>query len=128
MVIFTGIPDFKAVADAYLKRKKGIISRVFDLENVYRYTHGNPEGKPEWWQEQLHKSLFDKQSLTDLLRESGFESFVLFTYCFGTEKLPVSMGFIAFKKKTVHQINRKWIADKLKGIAPYINFDTLRIA
>ena len=57
---YIGIPYFPAIARLYVERGPGTASDVFDLYNVYRYTHGDPEGQAAWWLGQLHKSLFDE--------------------------------------------------------------------
>jgi predicted SAM-dependent methyltransferase len=88
---YVGIPYFKNVAKLYLEGR-------FDLYNVYRYTHGDPESVGSWWTEQLHKSLFDEADLTRLLTDAGFSSRVVFSYCYpGEEGRPVNMGFYARK-------------------------------
>lgn len=94
---YIGIPYFRNVARFYLEHGPGTASATFDLFNVYRYTHGDPEHQPSWWKEQLHKSLFDEAELTTLLRESGFTSFVMFCYGYpgDVNEVPVTMGFFA---------------------------------
>ena len=94
---YIGIPYFRNIARFYLEGAPGIVGASFDLFNVYRYTHGDPEHAPGWWLGQLHKSLFDEPELDRLLRESGFQSFVQFTYVYPSEpkEVPVSMGFYA---------------------------------
>jgi hypothetical protein len=94
---YIGIPYFRNIARFYVEGAPGIVGASFDLFNVYRYTHGDPEHAPGWWLGQLHKSLFDEAELARLLRESGFQSFVQFTYVYPSEpkELPVSMGFYA---------------------------------
>jgi hypothetical protein len=42
VVCYWGIPDFANIAWFYLERRPGIVGPVFDLFNVYRYTHGDP--------------------------------------------------------------------------------------
>ena len=94
---YMGIPYFRNIARFYLERGPGTAGPIFDLYNVYRYTHGAPEQVPSWWLGQLHKSLFDEEELSVLLRASGFTTFVLF--CYGhpgdTCEAPVTMGFYA---------------------------------
>ena len=97
---YIGIPYFRNVAKFYLERAPGTAGPCFDLYNVYRYTHGDPEGSPAWWIGQLHKSLFDEDELAGLLRSSGLASFVLFCYGYpgDASELPVTMGFYASGK------------------------------
>jgi predicted SAM-dependent methyltransferase len=96
---YIGIPYFRNVARFYLERAPGTSGPLFDLYNVYRYTHGDPEQAPAWWLDQLHKSLFDEEELALLLQESGFASFVMFCYGYPGDatELPVNMGFYATK-------------------------------
>ena len=92
---YIGIPYFKNVARFYLEGAPGTLGPIFDLYNVYRYTHGDPEHQPSWWLEQLHKSLFDEDEVAGLLRDAGFQSFVIFCYGYPGDdhELPVTMGF-----------------------------------
>ncbi len=94
---YIGLPYFRNVARFYLQRAPGTMGPLFDLYHVYRYTHGDPEQAPSWWIGQLHKSLFDEDELSTLLRESGFGSYVMFCYGYpgDTHELPVTMGFYA---------------------------------
>lgn len=94
---YIGIPYFRNIAKFYLERGPGTAGPVFDLYNVYRYSHGDPEQVPSWWLAQLHKSLFDEEELSLVLQTAGFRSFVLFCYGFpgDVHELPVSMGFYA---------------------------------
>lgn len=94
---YIGIPYFRNIAKLYLERGPGTAGPVFDLYNVYRYTHGDPEQVPRWWLGQLHKSLFDEEEVTGLLREAGFASFT--TFCYGypgdVHEVPINLGFYA---------------------------------
>ncbi len=96
---YMGLPYFRNVAKFYLEGGPGTIGPRFDLYNVYRYTHGDPEHQPAWWLGQLHKSLFDEVELSALLREAGFPSFVMFCYGYPGDdaEIPVTMGFYATK-------------------------------
>jgi predicted SAM-dependent methyltransferase len=91
---YLAIPNFRSIARFYLEGAPGIVGPKFDLFNVYRYTHGNPEGAEDWLS-QLHKSLFDEDEVETLLKEAGFKSFVVFTYAYPNEELPVNLGFYA---------------------------------
>ena len=94
---YIGVPYFKNVARFYLEKAPGTLGPVFDLYNVYRYTHGDPDHQPSWWLEQLHTSLFDEDELAALLREAGFDSYAMFCYGYPGDdhELPVTMGFYA---------------------------------
>lgn len=96
---YIGIPYFRNIAKFYVERAPGTAGPVFDLYNVYRYTHGDPEQAKGWWLGQLHKSLFDEDELSALLRSAGFGAFVLFCYAYpgDAHELPVNLGFYATK-------------------------------
>lgn len=95
---YIGLPYFPNIARYYLEKAPGIVGERFDLFNVYRYTHGDPEHAKGWWLIQLHKSLFDEHELSELLTSSGFGSYVLFIYCcIGEEMWYVNIGFYASK-------------------------------
>ncbi len=95
-----GIPYFRNIARLYVERGPGTASPVFDLYNVYRYTHGDPEGQQAWWIGQLHKSLFGEDELAALLAESGFGASVMFSYGYPGDfnEVPVTMGFYATRE------------------------------
>ena len=94
---YIGVPYFKNIAKFYLEKAPGTLGPVFDLYNVYRYTHGDPEQARGWWLGQLHKSLFDEEELSALLNDSGFGSPAMFCYGYPGDscELPVTMGFYA---------------------------------
>jgi predicted SAM-dependent methyltransferase len=101
-VCYTGLPDFQRIAELYLQRGPGVVGPVFDLHNVYRYTHGDPEQSPEeGWEPQLHKSLFDVDEVGRLLRDAGYPSYVVFRYVFPGEhpELDLSLGFYATREQ-----------------------------
>ncbi len=110
-LLVTGIPDFERLAALYVKRAPGHDGPRFDLNHLYRYTHGapeefspavwghwredhHPEQTPKGWLPQLHKSLFDTEYLSELLRTLGLH-FSLFRYDYPGEKEKITMGFIA---------------------------------
>jgi hypothetical protein len=97
---YMGIPYFRNIARLYVERGPGTAGPVFDLYNVYRYTHGDPEGQAAWWLGQLHKSLFDEDELGNLLAQSGFGSHVMFCYGYpgDVNEVPVTMGFFATRE------------------------------
>jgi predicted SAM-dependent methyltransferase len=94
---YIGLPYFRNIARLYLERGPGTAGPVFDLYNVYRYTHGDPEHQPDWWIGQLHKSLFDEEELNALLGDAGFPAFVVFCYGYpgDANEVAVTMGFYA---------------------------------
>jgi hypothetical protein len=94
---YMGIPYFPNIARLYLERGPGTAGPVFDLYNVYRYTHGAPEGQESWWLGQLHKSLFDEAEVEALLAASGFGAYTMFCYGYpgDVNEVAVTMGFYA---------------------------------
>jgi predicted SAM-dependent methyltransferase len=123
--VYIGLPDFRIIAQAYLNREKGVIGEVFDLYNVYRYTHGDPEHVKGWWLEQLHKSLFDAETVDDLLARSGFRYYCIFNYSFRDEHLPLNLGFIAFKSKPQHELTKDWVMNNLRQITDVVKSESL---
>lgn len=99
---YIGLPDFGRIAELYLQRAAGAVGPVFDLYNVYRYTHGDPEQNPEeGWEPQLHKSLFDGNEVGRLLRDAGWSSYIVFRYVFPGEarELDLNLGFYATSRQ-----------------------------
>ena len=94
---YLGMPYFPNVARFYLAGSPGTAGPRFDLYNAYRYTHGDPDGQPDWYFEQLHKSLFDEDELDGLLAAAGFGAHVVFAYGYPGDdaELPVTCGFYA---------------------------------
>ena len=89
------LPNFDVIIDAYLKKEKGIVGEVFDLLNVYRYTHGEPV--PRTSPQQLHKDIFNNKSIRLLLEESGFKIEKLENAVYGGEHLALNMNIVAVK-------------------------------
>ena len=128
-VVFLGFPDFKRVALAYLNDELGIVSPNFDLRDVYRYSHGQPEHASDWWLEQLHKSLFDVETVELLLKAAGFAHYCVFNYCFRDEKIPLNLGFIGYKSRPdLDKIERDYVAAFLKDYTEDVNGDTIEVA
>ena len=124
LMIFLGLPDFEEVAKAYLEKKPGIVGETFDLYNVYRYTHGDPEMASSYWLEQLHKSLFDKNYLEIIVKKAGFQQVLSFNYFYPEEFIPLNLGFIAAKNK----IDLQKVRDNLTKFKDYIgDFETVII-
>jgi predicted SAM-dependent methyltransferase len=119
-ICYIGIPYFRNIAKQYVERGPGTAGPLFDLFNVYRYTHGNPEQAPTWWAGQLHKSLFDEEELSSLLNEAGLASHVLFAYAYpdDTNPVAVTMGFYAARAPASEAALRKAC---LAFLGPYDN-------
>jgi predicted SAM-dependent methyltransferase len=117
-VCYLGLPDFQRVAELYLAGGPGVVGPHFDLFNVYRYTHGDPEMFPEsGWEAQLHKSLFDVPEIGRLLRDAGYASYVVFRYVFPGEPkaADLSLGFFAVRTKVpeaaLQQSSREFLSE-----------------
>lgn len=111
-LLFLGLPDLKVVAQSYLDNTELTLKRDFDANMVYRYTHGAPEISQAWWLEQLHKTLFDRSVVDQLLQDSGFERFCVFNYRYIGENIPLNMGFLAWHGGDAS-------VDLLRELAPY---------
>ncbi len=128
VAVYLGIPDFQAVARAYLNQEKGIIFKKFNIEEVFRYTHGlTEEVTAKNWIYQLHKTLFDTATVKKLLSEAGFRSFCIFRYSFRGEKLPINLGFIATKGKTNLKFDQKAIETFLRQFTNDVEPGTVTI-
>ena len=70
-LVIKTLPDFDGLIDAYLNKKQGDVSEVFDLYEVYRNTHGDPQlhNSPH----QLHKDIFNQESVRELINRTGFD-------------------------------------------------------
>lgn len=128
---YTGIPYFRNIARFYLERERGIHNQpLFDLYNVYRYTHGDPERmeKEGWYHEQLHKSLFDEDELARLLEGAGIESFVVFQHAHPHDPnpLPVNIGFYATTNSTCKEELHRECRSFLETMPHYLTMDSLQ--
>ncbi len=126
-VVFVGFPDFEKVAQAYLEKKKGLLSDTFDLYHVYRFTHGDPEHVDGWWLEQLHKSLFDKNETESLLKQAGFNHYIIFNYAFRQEHLAITLGFVAFKQKPTFSLSKEWVSKHIAEFSNDVRVDSIEV-
>lgn len=90
------IPDFDAVIDQYLKKAPGLVGPVFDLEHVYRFTHGDPV--PWNAPEQLHKDVFTRESVAREMADAGFEVERLELAIYRDEPVPLNLNLTARKR------------------------------
>lgn len=91
-----GVPDFDVAVSAYLRKEKGIVGEVFDLDHVRQYVLG--ESVPENPFYQLHKDIFNKESIGMLLEKNGFVIERLENVFFENQHLPLSISVIGVKK------------------------------
>ncbi len=94
-LIIKWLPDFDAIIDAYIKQEKGISSERFDLFEVYRLTHGDPTLKNSPYQ--LHKDIFTKATIKELLGRNGFQIEDINNEVFPGEELALNLNIIAVK-------------------------------
>ena len=89
------LPDFDEIIKAYINKTKGHIKETFDLYEVTRYTHGDylPENRIG----QMHKDLFTKEKIKNLLENAGFVISKIESVCWGHEPNPVNINIIATK-------------------------------
>jgi predicted SAM-dependent methyltransferase len=127
--LFLGIPDFERIAIAYLNKEQGITSQTFDLSQVYRFTHGDPESTPKWWFGNLHKSLFDVETVLSILRSASFRSWIVFRYSYGNEAVPGQLGFLAYKKQRIpsNVMNQQLRELLLQFHLTFVNVNSLEI-
>lgn len=94
-LVMKWVPDFDLVADAYVKRSPGATRPVFDLWEVYRYTHGDP--RPDNSPGQLHKDLFTTEKVRQLLLRTGFKIVSIEHARFRDEPFPIAFNVEAIK-------------------------------
>jgi len=95
-LVITGIPNFDAIIQAYLNKEKGLVGQGFDLFNVYRFTHGEPEqgNNPD---PQLHKDIFTETSVRELFKNTGFRIESIENEQYSHEENPLCFTVIAVK-------------------------------
>jgi predicted SAM-dependent methyltransferase len=129
IVCYMGLPDFRRIAELYLEGGPGVIGPTFDLFNVYRLTHGDPEHRPDWWEAQLHKSLFDVEEVGRLLRDAGFASYVVFRYVFpgDADMLDLSLGsYASADQRATDELERECRAYLAEFDGRFLRHETLR--
>lgn len=89
------IPDFELVVAKWQEQAPGLVGPVFDLEHVYRFTHGLPT--PLNSPHQLHKDIFTMDSVRAELEAAGLEVEAVRQDCFEDEPYPVGMNVVAVK-------------------------------
>ena len=98
IALHLGVPDFSEVAACYTEQRTGVVDwdgGSFGLENVYRYTHGNPE-TADIFIDQLHKDLFDGPKLFKEGQEI-FPYVEVVRYRFSGEPYSLSLGVVLSK-------------------------------
>jgi len=122
LLLFLGIPDFEGVCREYLSTNDGNIGEYSRLEWAYRYTYGDPEQHPEWWTKQLHKDLFDSDTLAELARSAGFVTSIVFRYCYPGEIWPVNLGLCAGSS-----VSEAVVRQSLERFREYVDVSTVDV-
>lgn len=89
------VPDFDVAIDAYVRKEKGIVGEIFDLNHVRQYIFG--ELVPENPFYQLHKDIFNKESIKLLLEKNGFIIERLENIFFENQHLPLTISVTGIK-------------------------------
>jgi predicted SAM-dependent methyltransferase len=92
-IVLNWLPDFDTLICSYQNKIPGIKSEMFDLYEVYRFTHGDPT--PLNGPQQIHKDIFTAQSITKLLQEAGFSDIDVKNVRYEEENVPVNLNIIA---------------------------------
>jgi|GEM_PF-1810044 len=92
------LPDFRAIVEAWQTDSPGIVGDTFDLYHVYRYTHGDPA--PQNAHAQIHKCIFTRESIVELLEQAGFVHVQVENKCYPGETLAINLCVEAMKKST----------------------------
>lgn len=90
------VPDFDVVVDAYLRKEKGITSEVFDFDHVRRYVCG--ELVPQNRVPSLHKDIFNKERMREVLEENKFFVESIKNVGFEDHYLTLTIKAVAIKK------------------------------
>jgi len=101
-ICYIGIPYFKEIAKLYLEGNP-----FMTIEHTFQFTHGgdgianmNPYSTKSLFIADLHKSLYDEESINYCIKEAGFTYYQIFKYCHPHEEgFPVNIGFFALKSK-----------------------------
>ncbi|MGQ9580162.1 MAG: glycosyltransferase [Armatimonadota bacterium] len=94
-LVIHSIPDFDEVVRAYINHAPGNYGRVFDIEEVSRYTHGAYGVHDKLGQ--IHKDVFNKSKIRELLERAGFEIVSMENVCWGEKPNPVNLNVVAIK-------------------------------
>jgi len=126
-VLLMGIPNFKVVAEAYLKGQDIRNGAVFDLEEASRFTHAPWVGMKDLSSDELwgktHKSLLDPEELKRLTGLAGFQSVMIFGYIYPGELLRLNMGIMA---SNAYEITKKNLENAIKGLG-IVDMDSVKV-
>lgn len=89
------LPDFDVIVDCYVRHLPGIVGPTFDINEVYRLTHGDPV--PWNAPEQVHKDVFTKESVRRELESIGYVNIEIENARYRDEAMAVNINFTAEK-------------------------------
>lgn len=94
-LVIKWLPDFDAVIDAYQNKKNIIANKCFDISKVRQYIYGeiSHDDSPN----ELHKDLFTKETMKQLLQHNGFTIEGIQNQNFENEKIAVTINLVAVK-------------------------------
>ena len=97
-LVIKWLPDFDAVIDAYLNKKDILVDKCLDISKVRQYIYGeiSHEDSPN----ELHKDIFTKDTIRNLLERNGFFVEEIKNEIFGEEKIAVAINIVALNKGT----------------------------
>jgi predicted SAM-dependent methyltransferase len=94
-LIINSTPDFEIAVDAYLKKDKGNLNEFFDISELSRYIFGQYFAEDKLGG--IHKDLFTKVKMKELLEKSGFEIESIKNVHWENEPIPCNINIIAKK-------------------------------
>lgn len=111
ILIILGIPNFEEIARCYLEKRPGIepFGGIFNLYQAYRLTHGECESDEGVSIPQMHKTIFDKDSLNNLFSSSDFPHYRICQYKFQKEQYPLTLGVVANKSLDIQNVKLRSI-------------------
>jgi hypothetical protein len=115
-LVILGIPDFEMTARLYLTKihSGNTFAEPFNLYQAYRLTHGDFEGGGKAYIPQMHKTLFDKDSVFNLFNFVDFQHTRIFNYVFPGENQVSAIGAVASKFKTLTEKETKKVLFEFK--------------
>lgn len=98
ILVINWLPDFERIVEAWQHKECGLKGPEFNLYEVYRFTHGDPQSFNAFTQ--IHKDIFTRESIRHLLEDVGFQTIEIQNVCYGTEHIPLNMRVRAWKHQT----------------------------
>lgn len=132
ILLYTGIPNFKAVAVSYLNGSPSTIpgdGGMFSLYNAYRYITGAPARGDVG---QVHKAIFDPEYLREIVLAAGFKTVLTFTYFYPGDApvpTPVNLGVAAVPIPTQNVVVVERVRELLREIGHgFVDIKSMRFA